>query len=410
MANVMTPVDVYTVVNAMAQSMFGANTEIQAVDTSSFVSVGEAMLRSGYENTLNALGMQIARTLFAVRPYSGKFGLINQIDAEYGAIIRKISYFYDGAEQSTDWNTNLAAEQLNDGNSIDHYKIRKRYPLEINFSGIKVLQKSFTRFRKQLKIAFRSEEEFSNYYAGLMVEIANEIRIIQETENRLTVLNHIGGVYNTGTTRMKVNLTAGYNTKFGTSYTSAQLRSEYLKDFLAYMVSTIKYTSDLMEEASTAFHLTPVKHKDDGTTALQLLRHTPKSMQRLFLLRPLMLDAEAQVLPEIFNDNYLKIENYEGVNFWQDLNNPGSVSVTPNQFNATTGASETGAAVTKPYIVGLMFDRDALATNYKVDDVVTTPVNAAGDYYNTFYHWCKNYLDDFTENSVLFYMEDEAGG
>ena len=406
MANVMTPVDVYTVVNAMAQSMFGANTAIQAVDTSSFVSVGEAMLRSGYENTLNALGMQIARTLFAVRPYSGKFGLINQIDAEYGAIIRKISYFYDGAEQSTDWNTNLAAEQLDDGNSIDHYKIRKRYPLEINFSGNKVLQKSFTRFRKQLKIAFRSEEEFSNYYAGLMVEIANEIRIIQETENRLTVLNHIGGVYNTGTTRMKVNLTAGFNTKFGTTYTSAQLRSEHLKDFLAYMVSTIKYTSDLLEEASTVFHLTPVKHKDDGTTVLQLLRHTPKSMQRLFLLRPLMLDAEAMVLPEIFNDNYLKIENYEGVNFWQDLSNPGSISVTPNQLNATTGASETGTAVTNPYIVGLMFDRDALATNYKVDDVVTTPVNAAGDYYNTYYHWCKNYLDDFTENSVLFYMED----
>lgn len=406
MANVITPVDVYTVVNAMAQSMFGANTSIQAVNSSTFASVGEAMLRNGYENTLNALGMQVARTLFAVRPYSGKFGLINQIDAEYGAILRKISYFYDPTEASTDWNTNLDSDQLNDGNSIDHYKIRKRYPLEISFSGIKVLQKSFTRFRKQLKIAFRSEEEFANYYSGLMVEIANEIRIIQESENRLLVLNHIGALYNTGTARMKVNLTEGYNTKFGTSYTSAQLRTTYLKEFLAYMVSTIKYTSDLLEEASAAFHLTPKKYKDDGTTQLQLLRHTPKSLQRLFLLRPLMLDAEAQVLPEIFNDEYLRIENYEGVNFWQDIGDPGAISITPNQFNVANGQSATGTAVTAPYIVGLLFDRDALATNYKIDDVVTTPVNAAGDYYNTFYHWCKNYLDDFTENSVLFYMED----
>ena len=65
MANVLTPVDVYTIVNEMSKNMFGSNA-ISAVDTSSFVTVGESLIRSGVENTLNALGMVVGRTVAAV--------------------------------------------------------------------------------------------------------------------------------------------------------------------------------------------------------------------------------------------------------------------------------------------------------------------------------------------------------
>lgn len=405
MANVMTPVDVYAVVNSMAESMFGAETSLKAKDTSTFVTVGEAMLRQGYENTLNALSLAMGRAILAVRPYTGKFRIITRTEQEYGAIKRKISYFYDPAEPSQDWNTDITNNQLFDGKSIDHYKIRKRYPLEIHFVGLKVIQKHFTRFREQLKLAFRNEEEFGRYYYGLLVEVNNELELMRESENRLHVLNHIGAVYNTGSATMKVDLTDGFNKKFGTSYTSAQLRSEHLKEFLAYMVSVIKYTSRMMTEFNTLYHLTPKKTNDAGED-LVLLRHTPMADQRLLLLEPLMIDAESLVLPQIFNDQYLKIANYEGVNYWQNPVDPGAVQVTPNQLNVSTGASETGSAVNIPYVVGMLFDRDALVTAYHMEDVLTTPVNAAGNYYNTFYHWAKDYQDDLTENTVIFYMAD----
>lgn len=57
-------------------------------------------------------------------------------------------------------------------------------------------------------------------------------------------------------------------------------------------------------------------------------------------------------------------------------------------------------------ILGIMYDRMALQTAYHQEDVVTTPVNAAGDYYNTYYHWAMDFRNDFTENAVVFYMED----
>lgn len=405
--NTLTPTDVYAIVNAAAKSMYGGNTAIQATDTSSFVSVGEAMLRTGYENTLDALSVMIARTFFAVRPYTGTLRLMNVTRDQFGGIRRKISYFYDEAEQSQDWNTDVADTQLHDGQSVDHYKIRKRYPLEMNFCGLKVLQKHVTRFDYQIKRAFQSEADFDAYYRGLAVEIGNELEMMVEAENRLHLLNHIAGVYDVGSVRMKFNLTKGFNTKFGTSYTSAQLRSDHLKEFLAYFVAETKNIAALMRQNNTLFHLTPVKNNDAGNP-LVLLRHTPYQNQKMFLYAPLFRDAEAMVLPQIFNDQYLSINNYEGVEFWQDVSNPAAISVTPNVLDITTGKSKKGNAVALDYVVGIIFDEDALATNYYVDRVKTTPENAAGSYYNTFYHWAKQYDDDFTENSVIFYMADEV--
>lgn len=405
MPNTITPVDVYRLFNDFAKILFGGQTTMKAVDTKTFATVGEAALRQGEENILDALTVQLTRTIFAIRPYQGAFHSIESTSQEYGLLTRKISYFYDGFEASQDWNTNLNPNQLMDGQSMDHYVIKKRYPLEMYFGGIKTLQKHFTRFRKQLKIAFRNADEYERFYQGLAVEINNEIGMKREMENRLTVLNYIGGLYNIGTAHMKRNLTALFNARYNTTYTSEQLRTEHLKEFLAFLVVQLKTDTRMMERMNTMFHITPNKTDDRGNP-LTLLRHTPRSIQRLLLYAPLFYEAEAKVFPTIFNTEYLRTENYEGVDYWQNPELPSAVSVIPNQFSIATGKSEDGAQVDIPYVVGILYDRPALVTSYMYDDVNTTPVNAAADYYNTYYHWAKDYQNDFTENGILYYMAD----
>lgn len=406
MANVLNPVDVYTVVNTMSKNMFGSQA-IQAVDTSSFVTVGETMMRSGVENTLNALGLVVGRTIVGVRPYDAKFRLSEYDDSSWGAIQRKISYYWDGCEQAGDWNTTTNADQLKDGQSIDHYKIRKRYPLEVRFAGLKVLEKSYTTWLYQLERAFKTEAEFSAFFVGQVTQVRNELAMIKEAENRAQVLNQIGAIHNVGGARQKVNLTKAYNTKKGTSYTSDQLRNEHLGDFTAFFISTLKNDMDLMTDNNDLYHLTPVKQDDSGNT-LTLLRHTPMADQRLYLFKPLLRDVETMVMPAIFNDQYLKAPQYEGVMYWQSPNSPAAVSVTPNQLDVTTGQSKTGEAVSLDYVVGLLYDKDAMGTHYYVDRVLTTPVNAKGAYYDTYYHWGKDYQADMTENCILYYMADEV--
>ena len=403
MANTLTPTDVYGIVNAMAEEMYGANNTLTAFNTSTFATVGEAMLRTGYENTVGALSAVIGKTLIAARPYRGKFRVIMKVPQEFGLITRKISFYSTKLEESNDFNTNLNGTQLVDGASIDPWTITKTYPLEINFVGLKVKQKNYTVWRYQLKQAFQTESSFASFVSGLLIQIANDIEVEMDAENRLQVLNAIGATYNVGGARQKVDLTAAYNAFYGTSKTTADLLGADFESFMKFFVMRLKNDMELMSEYNELFHVYPAKN-DDGGNALVLNRHTPAADRRLLLYMPIMRQAESTVFPSLFDSSYLRIQDFEAVEYWQNPNLPEAVSVTPNQLNTTTGQSETGNAVALDHVIGLLFDKDALVTSVHIEDVLTSPVNNKGSYYNVTYHWGKDYQLDQTENMILYYL------
>ena len=405
MANKITPTDVYSSFNTLIGQQAGG-----ALGTSYLgetITVGQAAQLYGYENTLNALSAAMGRVLIGVRPYTGSYALIETDNEAYGQIARKISYFYDGFETAKDWEAGTGSGgHLQDGQTVDAYTIHKRYPLEMQFGGLKVLEKSYTRFLRQLKVAFSNAEQFDAFYRGEAVQINNEIQMMKEVENRALVLNAIGATFNTGSSSMKVNLTKLFNTEKGTTFTTAQLLNDALPDFVKFFVSKVKFLSDLMQKNTNLYHLTPTK-KGDGDRTLSLLRHTPKEAQRLLVSSKLWYDAETNVMPSIFHDGYLKLDQAERIAYWQSPTDPMKVNVTPNQFDVKTGLSKDGDNVADLVVVGLLYDKDALTVTYRQEDVLTTPINASGVYYNTVHHWAKDYRYDPTENMILFYMKDD---
>ena len=402
MANTLTPTDVYAIVNAMAEEMYGSNNTLTAFNTSTFATVGEAMLRTGYENTLGALSTVIGRTIIAARPYRGKFRIIMRIPQQFGLITRKISFYSTKLEESTDFNTNINGTQIVDGASIDPWAITKTYPLEINFAGLKVTQKNYTIFRYQLKQAFKGEAAFSAFASGLLIRIANDLEVDMDAENRLQVLNAIGATYNVGATRQKVNLVSAFNSFYGTTYTATQLLTTYFDDLMKFFVMRIKGDMALMEEENDMFHIYPAKNDDNGN-ALTLTRHTDPADRRLLLYMPRVRQAESTIFPSLFDSSYLRLENFEGVEYWQNPNVPEAVSVTPNQLDTATGQSDTGSAVALDHVFALLFDKDALVTSVHIEDVIASPINNKGSYYNVTYHYGKDYQLDQTENMILYY-------
>ena len=425
MARSLTPRDAHALINLVCKEATGQDPAIQAVDTSTFVSIGEKILATGVENTLNALSVVIGRTFMAVRPYTSKFGLIEQTDtALFKNRVRKISYYSRYALASGDWNTQLftnLADGFDNGINPDGngdaqstqsmWVQNQAIPLELNFAGISTWEDSTTVYRDQLKVAFTDEGSFNSFVAGILTEKGNDIELQREAFRRITLLNHMGAVYTLSSSypTMKVNLTAAYNAKFGTSYTSAELRTTYLKSFLEFMVATIKTLSRRMEYRTAAFHM-PYTKTINGVE-YNVLRHTPRARQRLFLYSPLIIDAEAMVLPEIFNDNYLKIENYEPVDFWQNFNDGAAIDVTPAVpgTGGNEGTQVVGDEVQIPYVVGCLFDSDALMVNNYLEDSLATPIEARKRYYNIWWTFARNAVNDFSENFILFTMEDEGG-
>ena len=419
MARTLTPVDCYALINAIAKEATGQEATLQAQDTSSFVSVGETILNTGTENTLNAISVVLGRTFMAVRPYKAKLAIINALKSGlFTDRMRKISYYSREAQASGAFNTNLYTNHAmgydngnNSGNSLPTmWEQNQPVPLELNFGGRSVWDESTTIYEIQLQQAFRDEASFAQFMEGVMTEKGNDIETAKEAFNRATLLNFIGGIYDMDqavSTGSAIDLAAGFNAKYGTSYTRAQLLYNYRTEFLEYIVSTIKYISDTLTNRSAKYHWSPTKTV--GGVNYTLLRHTPKDRQKLILLSKDIYDAEATVLPQIFNPQYLSIENYEKVDFWQNENLPEQVSITPAIPDVSDPTEQTiGDAVVFDHLVGILYDADAMMTDYQLDEAYSTPVEARKRYRNIWWHFARNAVNDFTENAVLFYVG--AGG
>ena len=395
MANVLTPVDVYALMNAVVSQATG-RTDLAVVDTTTFSSVGEIVLRTGTENTLNAISTVIGKTIFSVRPYKGKLESLRVAQQRWGGQVRKIINLYDEAEKSDDWNTDLAQNALDDGNSVDMYKIRKPKAVQLNFYGTKVLQKHITRFRDQLSLAFHSEDEFIRFIDSVMVEFSNEIELLNEAESRTTLLNFMAGISSMGLT--EVDLVAEYNNEYGTQYTRAQLLSTHIESFMKFVAAEIKIYSSKLTDMSTLYHANLTGYN-------KIMRHTPKERQKMVMYEPIFIKTQAEVYSGLFNPKYLDIGSFEGVNYWQSQSTPTSINVKPNILDVATGASKNAdTAVTLDYVLGILFDEEACGVMPQFDYSSTTPFNSAGGYYNMYMHWRFNSYCDYTENAVLFVM------
>lgn len=418
-ARTLTARDCHALMNLLVKEATGQDATIQVVDSSTFVSAGEQVLATGTENVLNALSLVLGRTFMAVRPYNAKLSLINAVNTgEYTHRMRKISFYARESQASGDWNTqsytNLADGFTNGQNVADGdaqstksmWEQNQPVPLELNFAGQSVWQDSTTIYEYQLQQAFRSEGEFADFVGGIMTERGNDIESQKEAFNRMTLLNFMAGVYDLNQSGSVVNLTAAFNTEFGTSYTSAQLRSTYLKEFCMFLAAKIKIDSDMLTNRSKKCHWVPSK---EGYT---LLRHTPKDRQRLMLYNPLMIKTQSYVFPELFNEQYLNMENYEGVMYWQNENDPSAIKVTPAIPNLVTPAAgqTAGDTVTLNYVVGMLYDVDALMIDYQLERSATTPLEARKGYRNMWWTFSKNAINDFTENAIIYIMDDPAPG
>ena len=415
MARTLTTLDCYALINAIAKEATGQELTLQAQDTSSFVSVGETILRTGTENTLNAISLVLGRTFMAVRPYEAKLRIINAINnGLYSNRVRKISFYSRDAEPTGAWNTNLYTNHAmgydngsNSGSSVGTmWEQNQPVPLELNFAGSSAWDDSTTIYEVQLQQAFRDEASFSAFMSGVMTEKGNDIETQKEAFNRATLLNYIGAVYdmdqlvNTGSV---IDLAAGFNAKYGTSYTRAQLLYDHRTEFLEYFISTVKYVSDTLTNRSKKYHWSPAKTVDG--VSYTLLRHTPKSRQKMILNSQFVYDAEATVMPAIFNTQYLKLDNYEKLDFWQNEYHPTQVSVTPAIPNPSDPTAQiAGDPVVFDYLVGMIFDEDAVVVDYEYESSASTPPEARKKYRNIWWHFKKNAINDLTENCVLFYI------
>ena len=374
-----------TVLNAIVNQATG-KTNLVPTNTSSFISQAQTALLTGTDVLMNAISQVLSKTIFSIRPYNARFKGLMRDAVQWGNHVRKINFGGTGVE-------NEERYDLTDGQAVDMYKVKKPDVLQTNFYSYDSYQNHYTIFRDQLDMAFQSPDEFMRFLTGVTTEVSNKLEQYRENFTRTTLVNLIGADINL--TRCRHMLTE-YANEFGLEDTSDVLTT-HMDSFVKWLFAELRVLSDRFTERSLLYQTNITGH--------DIYRHTPKERQRLYIYSPFLAQVDARVLSAVFNPGYLNLGEREEVTYWQSIETPDKISVTPSQINPATGAYAAGSALTDQPVLAVLMDYEAAGVTQVHEWSAPTPFNPAGAYTNVFYHMDMRGWNDLTDKSIVLLLD-----
>lgn len=382
---------IYSIVNEVAKQAMGSKA-ITAVDNSGLVALGRTVLGSAEtkNNFINALTDRIGRTIVSFRAYHSHFPDFERDSIEWGNILQKLKVGMPDAEEDQSFN-------LIDGSSVDQYKINKAKTNQLLFTTETPWQTHITVHLDELEKAFVDSTAMGTFISGMFGEVQNRIELAMENLSMTCVNNYIGEVYARRTLRPNrvINLLTEYKDKTGVDHTTEPLNALDDENFLKYVVRRINSISTTMEYMTLNTYNDETTSIDNNSTGVYT-RHTPKSEQRMMLYIDLVNALRTNINSKAFNMEQVAIDiPFKTVPFWQSLTTPTGINID---------VASSGDQTTVSLVMGIMYDREAMGTFKKKYTSLTTPINAAGKYYNVFYHMITMYFNDLSENAVVFLL------
>lgn len=368
----MTTNQIYQIVNSVSDQAFGA-AALTAVDNQGLIALGNTVLSSSTntEAFLDTFAQRIGKTIMDFRRYRNRLADMVLDDFEYGAILQKIKVHMPEAEADESYG-------LVDGQAVDHYKVAKPNVDQKLFVSRTPYQFHITIQRQHLKEAFLSADQMGGFISQVFGEVRNAIEICLEALGRNAIANFVAE--SQGTAR-EIALVTEYN---GTSPATTVTAATALQDdaFVRYAIARINETFDMMQSMTSLFN--------DGSVE----RFTPIEDMRVKMLSHFVRFAQTTTQYAAFHEQLVAVDHaFETMPFWQAAQTPATISVN---------RASDGALKTVENIIAIVHDRDALGMYKRDEEVLTTPVNAAGMYYNQYWHCKQLWFNDRSENFVFF--------
>lgn len=368
-----------------------------------FISVAQTALTLGKDVIFNTLSNVLAKTIFAIRPYSASMRGLEKDLPQWGAYMRKFNIVASDWKDDDAYKYPVAFDASQTGNptgnglSVDPWIINKREFIQTNFLGQSVFSDHYTVFEDQLETAFQNSTEFGQFLAMITTDMSNKVELAKENMSRGLVANFIGGLIAENNATRNIHLLTEYNALTGLSLTATTVyQPDNYGPFMKWVYSRIASVASLFREMSTRYQTT--------IDSKPVPRHTPYNKQKMYMLGQDRYQLDARVLADTFHDNYIKYADVETINFWQGIDTPDKVMVTPTYTN-TSGVATTGDAVNKSGVFALLFDEDAMGWAMIHERVIPTMENGRGEYRNIWYHMRLRCFSDNTEKGVVFLLD-----
>lgn len=366
---------IYQLANTITTEVLGKD-DLVAEDLSNIVDIGNTIQNAAaMDKYVKSLIDHIGKVVFVDRPYKGSVPNVLMDSWEYGSILEKITMDkLPDATENESWN--LTNGQSYDPNvftaptvSAKFYNSKSTFEIPMSFA------------EKQVKSAFNSASQLNSFFSMIENGIGNSMTVKIDEMIMRTINNLIAATVLDANDNRYVKLLSLYNGWFSKSLTASQAITN--PEFIRWASYTMGLYASRMQKLSVLFNIGGKE------------RFTPADKLNIVILDQFAQAANIYLQSDVYHNEFTKLPNAETVPFWQG---------SGKYYNLEDTSSIAVGAQTVHFIVGVMFDHDALGVTC-LDRRVTSNYNPRGEFYNNWYKFDAGYFNDQNENFVVFTLE-----
>ena len=381
------PKQVAELTNDALKNTLGEETTLLTENLEGVVDIGTSLANANaYKNFIENLLVATAKYIFRFREYKAKAPNVLRDNYEFGQLIQKIRAKLPKTSENQSWKIQPNASYDDSVYTPNEVEV-KLFMDQITFE----VRKSITN--EQIKNAFTTAVQLGNFVSMQFGYVQNRLELDLENLTYMTINNYMAELIklNTGDNAGKrvIPLLTLYKAQDPSASQGLTAdKALFDKGFLIYAAAKIKDFMNLMQRYNVSFN------------AEEFETFTPKDLQHVCLYSQFVDNMATYAESSTFHDEFIKLPEGFKVDYWQGI---GSNTVADRTKISIESASD-GTKVEKSYIIGFIFDHDALGINHDQPSVETHYVKSA-QFTNYWYKEKLGMFNDLSENGIVFTLD-----
>lgn len=374
---------IYEFVNTAAQAVAG-EIVLPKEDLSNLVDVGRSIQNAlGVDSFYKAIVNRIGKMYFVDRKYEGLLLKLFKDSWQFGSIVGKVQVDDIEATENSTW-------EIINGADYSPFVVNLPVVSAKFYNKMATFELDITTPTVQIEQSFASVDEMNRFLSMVQTMVYNSMETRIEALAFRALDNLLAANINSNGASV-VHMLTIYNGLVTTPLTAATALLD--RDFLQWSAKILGIYKKRLRSRTSIFNLGGKR------------RFTPADRLHFVVLSDFAEAVKNKSYSNTFNDEFVKLDNYEEVPYWQA---PGTsfawADISKINVTAVTDSAGTTADVEKANIIATMFDDDAVGV-LQPRRRVTTQYNPKNETYNDFHKWESRYFNDFDQNAVVFILD-----
>ena len=366
-----------------AYSIATGNAEITVEDLTKAIDTGSEEIGNVREPFTKALIAILTKNWFTDSSYRSEYTDPFFVDSmEFGLIVQAISVTVPEVKDNPAWQTFTSGTSKVGEYTVYLPVVDSQYYTKTSGWSLPI-----TISWSQWSVAFESMERMNEFVNYVLMMVDNAIIQHREDMNNANRNNYISERLLQVDGIGKIDLVAEYVEEKGITQALTVKQALNDNEFLRFAIRKINKIYNLFKKQTSLFN------------SAKKVRFTPTERCVIQLLEDFDSRIKTSLMADTFNAEFLKLPNYGTVPFWEGVGNTSFDDVSSINVTSKSGTSARSG------IVGFITDKWAIMHTIKSERVASQFFDIENlTIYS--YQFVDQYMNDLTQNGVVFVLND----